>query len=98
DLRARSRGRAADVARDRPRQRAAPRPAPAVAPARAGARVGAGGRGGRIRRPEPAGMSELLELSAGDAAAAVAAGELDAGELWDVYRERAAADDLNAFT
>jgi aspartyl-tRNA(Asn)/glutamyl-tRNA(Gln) amidotransferase subunit A len=42
--------------------------------------------------------AELLHLSATRAAAAVRAGELDAGELWDVYRERAAADDLNAFT
>ena len=28
----------------------------------------------------------------------IRAGELDAGELWSAYRERAAADELNAFT
>jgi aspartyl-tRNA(Asn)/glutamyl-tRNA(Gln) amidotransferase subunit A len=41
----------------------------------------------------------LLDLTAARAAAAVRAGDLDAGELWDAYRARAAADeDLNAFT
>jgi len=43
-------------------------------------------------------MSELLDLTAAQAAARVHAGELDAGELWCVYRARALADDLNAFT
>ena len=42
-------------------------------------------------------MSEILALSATAAVAAVAAGELDAGELFETYRARAAADQLNAF-
>jgi aspartyl-tRNA(Asn)/glutamyl-tRNA(Gln) amidotransferase subunit A len=42
-------------------------------------------------------MSEILDLSAAQAAKAVAAGDLDAGELFEVYRERAARDRLNAF-
>ena len=43
-------------------------------------------------------MSEIVELTAAAAAERVRAGELDPGELFDAYRERAAADDLNAFT
>jgi aspartyl-tRNA(Asn)/glutamyl-tRNA(Gln) amidotransferase subunit A len=43
-------------------------------------------------------MSELTELSAVAAAAKLRAGEIDAGELFEAYRERAAADELNAFT
>ncbi len=43
-------------------------------------------------------MSELLELSAAQAVARIRAGELDAGELFDAYRRRAAADELGAFT
>jgi aspartyl-tRNA(Asn)/glutamyl-tRNA(Gln) amidotransferase subunit A len=43
-------------------------------------------------------MSELLELTAADAAARVHAGDLERGELWRFYRDRAQADDLNAFT
>jgi aspartyl-tRNA(Asn)/glutamyl-tRNA(Gln) amidotransferase subunit A len=42
-------------------------------------------------------VSELLALSAAQAAARVRAGELSARELWDAYRARAAADELNAF-
>jgi len=42
-------------------------------------------------------MSSLTDLSAAAAAAAVNSGEIDAGELFEAYRERAAADDLNAF-
>ncbi len=41
---------------------------------------------------------ELLDLTAKQAAAAIERGDLDAGELFAAYRERAAADDLNAFT
>jgi aspartyl-tRNA(Asn)/glutamyl-tRNA(Gln) amidotransferase subunit A len=41
--------------------------------------------------------AEILELTAAQAAAAVRAGELDAGELFGVYRSRAATDHLNAF-
>jgi aspartyl-tRNA(Asn)/glutamyl-tRNA(Gln) amidotransferase subunit A len=43
-------------------------------------------------------MSELLDLTAAQAAARIRDGELDAAELWTLYRDRAAADDLNAFT
>jgi aspartyl-tRNA(Asn)/glutamyl-tRNA(Gln) amidotransferase subunit A len=43
-------------------------------------------------------MSEALSLTAAAAAARVRAGELDPGELWRGYRERAAADDCNSFT
>jgi aspartyl-tRNA(Asn)/glutamyl-tRNA(Gln) amidotransferase subunit A len=41
---------------------------------------------------------ELTELSAAQAAAALAAGEIEAGELFEAYRVRAGADDLNCFT
>ena len=41
--------------------------------------------------------AELLDLSAAAAAAAIRAGELDPRELFEFYRARAAADDLNAF-
>jgi aspartyl-tRNA(Asn)/glutamyl-tRNA(Gln) amidotransferase subunit A len=43
-------------------------------------------------------MSEALALTAAAAAARIRAGELDPAELWHGYRERAAADDCNAFT
>jgi aspartyl-tRNA(Asn)/glutamyl-tRNA(Gln) amidotransferase subunit A len=46
---------------------------------------------------EPA-VSGLIELTAADAAAKLRAREIDAGELFEAYRARAAADDLNAFT
>ena len=42
-------------------------------------------------------MSDVVALTAAQAAAAVAKGDLDARELFEAYRERAAADDLNAF-
>ena len=41
--------------------------------------------------------AELLELSAAAAAAAVRAGDLDAAELFEFYRARAAGNELNAF-
>ena len=41
---------------------------------------------------------ELIALSAAEAAARVRAGELDPAELFEAYRARAAADELNAFT
>ena len=47
--------------------------------------------------PSPTGMSDVVALTAAQAAAAVDAGDLDAGELFEAYRERAAADDLNAY-
>jgi aspartyl-tRNA(Asn)/glutamyl-tRNA(Gln) amidotransferase subunit A len=40
----------------------------------------------------------LLDLTAAQAAARVRDGDLDPAELWTLYRERAAADELNAFT
>jgi aspartyl-tRNA(Asn)/glutamyl-tRNA(Gln) amidotransferase subunit A len=43
-------------------------------------------------------MSELIELSAAEAAARVRGREIDPHELFEAYRERAAADRLNAFT
>jgi aspartyl-tRNA(Asn)/glutamyl-tRNA(Gln) amidotransferase subunit A len=43
-------------------------------------------------------VSTLIELTAVQAAASIRAGETDARELFDAYRERAAADELNAFT
>jgi aspartyl-tRNA(Asn)/glutamyl-tRNA(Gln) amidotransferase subunit A len=42
-------------------------------------------------------VSELIELSAAQAAAKVRAGEVEAAELFEAYRVRAAADELNAF-
>ena len=42
--------------------------------------------------------SDILELTAAQAAAAIERGELDAGELFEAYRARAVADELNAFT
>ena len=49
-------------------------------------------------------MSDILELSAAQAAEAIAAGSLSGGELFDLYRSRADADrtagedGLNCFT
>jgi aspartyl-tRNA(Asn)/glutamyl-tRNA(Gln) amidotransferase subunit A len=40
----------------------------------------------------------VIELTGAQAAAAIRAGDLDARELFEAYRARAAADDLNAFT
>jgi aspartyl-tRNA(Asn)/glutamyl-tRNA(Gln) amidotransferase subunit A len=42
-------------------------------------------------------MTDLLSITAAQAADRVRAGELSAGELWDFYRERAAADELGAY-
>ncbi len=43
-------------------------------------------------------MTDLIALSAVDASAAIAAGDLDAAEFVGAYHARAAADELNAFT
>jgi aspartyl-tRNA(Asn)/glutamyl-tRNA(Gln) amidotransferase subunit A len=43
-------------------------------------------------------MSELVALSAAEAAAGVRAREIEARELFEAYRARAGADQLNAFT
>jgi aspartyl-tRNA(Asn)/glutamyl-tRNA(Gln) amidotransferase subunit A len=43
-------------------------------------------------------MSDIIALTAKQAADAVAAGDLDPVDLFEAYRARAAADDLNAYT
>ncbi len=43
-------------------------------------------------------MSDLLDLTAAEAAEGVRTGAVDHGELWTAYRERALADELNAFS
>jgi aspartyl-tRNA(Asn)/glutamyl-tRNA(Gln) amidotransferase subunit A len=43
-------------------------------------------------------MSDILPLTAAQAGERVRAGDLERGELWRFYRDRALADDLNAFT
>jgi aspartyl-tRNA(Asn)/glutamyl-tRNA(Gln) amidotransferase subunit A len=40
----------------------------------------------------------VIELSAAEAGERIRAGDLDPAELWEAYRSRAAADELNAFT
>ena len=42
-------------------------------------------------------MTELLSFTGAQAAERIRAGEIDARELFEAYRERAAAEDLNAF-
>ena len=51
------------------------------------------GRPGELRRAG----GDIVALTATQAAAAVGKGDLDPGELFEAYRARAAADDLNAF-
>jgi aspartyl-tRNA(Asn)/glutamyl-tRNA(Gln) amidotransferase subunit A len=43
-------------------------------------------------------VTELLDLTAAEAGERVRTGDLGRGELWRFYRDRALADDLNAFT
>jgi aspartyl-tRNA(Asn)/glutamyl-tRNA(Gln) amidotransferase subunit A len=43
-------------------------------------------------------MTDLVDLTAAEAVDALRAGSFDARELFDAYRVRAAADELNAFT
>jgi aspartyl-tRNA(Asn)/glutamyl-tRNA(Gln) amidotransferase subunit A len=43
-------------------------------------------------------MADLLDLTAAQAATLVRAGDLDPADLWSRYRDRAAADQLNAYT
>ena len=43
-------------------------------------------------------MSELIDLTAAQDAERIRAGEVDPAELFDAYRTRATADELNAFT
>jgi aspartyl-tRNA(Asn)/glutamyl-tRNA(Gln) amidotransferase subunit A len=42
-------------------------------------------------------VSELLQLTAAQAAELIRAGQVSAAELFELYRERAAAEDLNSF-
>ena len=42
-------------------------------------------------------MSDLLDLTGAQAAERIAAGDVSAPELFDAYRDRAGADELNAF-
>ena len=86
-----ARRRRADVPRRRDRERAAAGRAARELAARAD--DGARARRGRWRLPrsEPGRVSELGLLSAAQAAERVKAGEVSAAELWDLYRERAAA-------
>jgi aspartyl-tRNA(Asn)/glutamyl-tRNA(Gln) amidotransferase subunit A len=43
-------------------------------------------------------VSELIDLTAAQAAERIRAGEISAAEVFEAYRERATADELNAFT
>jgi len=43
-------------------------------------------------------VSDLIDLTAAQAAERIGAGEIDSAELFEAYRARAAADELNAFT
>ena len=42
-------------------------------------------------------MTDIIALTAAQAAAAVQSGELDRRELFEAYRDRATADELNAY-
>jgi aspartyl-tRNA(Asn)/glutamyl-tRNA(Gln) amidotransferase subunit A len=42
--------------------------------------------------------TDLLDLTAAQTAERIKSGDLDATEVWQAYRDRAMADDLNAFT
>jgi aspartyl-tRNA(Asn)/glutamyl-tRNA(Gln) amidotransferase subunit A len=54
---------------------------------------GESGAPSEVRRPG----ADIVALTAAQAAAAVESGELDRRELFEAYRDRAAADELNAF-
>ena len=79
--RARPRRRPTDVARRGGPQRAAPRRAAAVPAARGRARAGSRRRRRRLPRPQPDGMTDIVALTAAQAAAAVERGEIDRREL-----------------
>jgi aspartyl-tRNA(Asn)/glutamyl-tRNA(Gln) amidotransferase subunit A len=55
---------------------------------------GESGAPSEVRR---AGGTDIIALTAAQAAAAVQSGDLDRDELFEAYRERAAADELNAY-
>ena len=70
----------------------APRPSHAGRPRAAErARRGAG------RVPRAVSGSVMIELTAKQAADAIKSGDLDAGEYFDFYRQRAAADEFNSY-
>src|SRR3954451_6955086 len=91
----RPRRRAAHLARDRRRERAAGRRATALA----AGRHRAGERPGRRARRLPRALAGggMIALTAAQAAERIKAGDLDAGEYFAFYRERAERDDLNSF-
>src|SRR4029079_15515471 len=78
------------------RKRASPRRAAPELAARAGARDRARRGRGWLPRREARRMSELLDFTAAQAAERIRAGDISADELFEAYRERAAAEDLNA--
>ena len=93
-------GVAADLARGRRRQRVrADEPLTVPDPrGRAGRRARAGGRAGSAS-PARAPASERADRAdRGRGGRRVARREIDAAELFEAYRARAAADELNAFT
>src|SRR5207302_2929700 len=100
DPRAGPRRRAPDLARGRRRGAPAGGRAAAVAPARGGARQRSRAGRRRLRGSQSRSsraVSDVIELTAAQAAERVRAGELSPDELFQAYRERAAADGLNAF-
>src|SRR5262249_23110272 len=77
--------------------RAAARRAAAVPAPRGGPCAGARRCRRRLPRPEPDGMTDVIDLTAAQAIAAIERGDLDRRELFDAYRDRANADELNAY-
>src|SRR4051794_26957254 len=63
-----------------------------------GSSPGGSSPGGSLPRPWRDRMSDLTALTAAQAAGAIAKGDLDATELFEAYRAKAAADELNAYT
>lgn len=49
------------------------------------------------QRRAGASATDIVALTAAQAAAAIESGELDAGELFETYRQRASTDDLNSY-
>src|SRR3954467_329794 len=98
DRAARGRAAAVPAARRRAGQRTGRRRRRLLRPEpdRMTARGDAGGDGGRPGELRRAG-GDIVALTAAQAAAAVAKGDLDRSELFEAWRARAAGDDLNAF-
>ena len=83
---------------DRRRERAARRrPTPVPAPSRRRSKTRPTPPLGGFRVPSP-GAVAMIELTAAQAAARSRSGELDAGEYFEFYRQRAAADAFNSYT